>query len=107
MGPCQIVTTEMVLVELLNFVSKEGEHTRELTSKAVRDLKSDPGVEVVAQTSGQFDDAINRYASRLDQRWSVTDCASFVLMEERHIREALAYDQDFMQAGFVALLREG
>ena len=28
-------------------------------------------------------------------------------MEERGITEALAYDRDFEQAGFVALLRDG
>lgn len=34
------------------------------------------------------------------------DCASFLVMEELDITEALAYDRDFEQAGFVALLRE-
>ena len=28
-------------------------------------------------------------------------------MEQRGLTEALAYDRDFEQAGFVALLREG
>ena len=42
-----------------------------------------------------------------DQTWSLTDCASFLVMEERNITEALAYDPDFEQAGFTALLREG
>ena len=35
------------------------------------------------------------------------DSASFLVMEERNITEALAYDRDFEQAGFVALLRGG
>ena len=48
-----------------------------------------------------------RYSSRLDQSWSLVDCSSFVLMEERGIRDALAYDVDFVQAGFNALLRSG
>ena len=41
----------------------------------------------------------------MDQHWSLTDCASFIVMEERGISEALAYDRDFEQAGFTALLR--
>ena len=49
---------------------------------------------------------MNRYVSRLDQRWSVTDCASFLIMEELGITDALAYDRDFAQAGFRPLLRE-
>lgn len=36
----------------------------------------------------------------------ITDCASFLIMEERGITEALAYDIDFARAGFRALLRE-
>ena len=105
LGPCQIVTTEMVLVELLNFFSGWGEHIRKIAATTVRDLKNSPSVEVVAQTSSQFEVAVERYTSRLDQRWSATDCASFQLMEERYMKEALAHDDDFQQAGFVALLR--
>ena len=107
LGPCEIVTTEMVLVELLNYASGKGEHIRGLAAQTVKGLRATPGVEVVAQTSGQFDAAIDRYTSRLDQQWGATDCASFLLMEERHIGEALARDHDFVQVGFVALLREG
>ena len=43
----------------------------------------------------------------MTRRWSLTDCASFLVMEERGITEALAYDRDFEQAGFVSLLRGG
>jgi predicted nucleic acid-binding protein len=40
-----------------------------------------------------------------DKEWSLTDCASFEIMRERGLTEALAHDQHFVQAGFVALLR--
>ena len=73
----------------------------------VQRLQSNPNVEIIPQTDAQFRTAVERYASRSDQRWSLTDCASFLVMEERDITEALAYDRDFEQAGFVALLREG
>ena len=58
----------------------------------------------------QFRAAVER-DSPLDGRPAVEsslDCASFLVlvMEERNITEALAYDRDFEQAGFVALLRE-
>ena len=100
------VTTQMVLVEFLNFMGRAGEHKRGIACRMIERLENSPNVEVVPQTSTQFKVAVERYASRLDQRWSVVDCASFLLMEERGIREALAYDQDFEQAGFVALLRD-
>ena len=72
----------------------------------VHELEADPSVEIVPQTDGQFRAAVERYASRSDQSWSLTDCASFLVMEERNITDALAYDRDFEQAGFRALLRE-
>ena len=53
----------------------------------------------------QFQAAVEHYADGPDQTWSLTDCASFLVMEERSISEALAYDRDFEQAGFTALLR--
>ena len=62
-------------------------------------------MEIIPQTDTQFRAAMGRYASRGDQAWSLTDCASFIVMEERDITEALAHDRDFEQAGFVALLR--
>ena len=71
----------------------------------VRDLEVRPDVEIVPQTDAQFTAAAQRYAARPDQRWGLTDCASFPVMEEQNIIEALASDRDFEQAGFTALLR--
>ena len=105
LGSVMIVTTQMTLTEALNHLSREGEPLRFLAVQMVRGLEDSPDVEVVPQTNTQFRAAVERYISRGDQRWSLTDCASFLVMEERGITEALAYDRDFEQAGFVALLR--
>ncbi len=40
-----------------------------------------------------------------DKDWSLVDCASFVVMKQRGIQEALTSDHHFEQAGFVRLLR--
>ena len=100
-----IVTTQMALAEALNHLSREGERLRYLAVQMVRGLEDNPDVEIIPQTDAQFKAAVERYATRSDQRWSLTDCASSLVMEERGITEALAYDRDFEQAGFVALLR--
>ena len=105
LGSFGIVTTQMVVTEVLNYVSRGGEPLRRLGVQMVRELENNPNIEIVAQTDMQFRAAVERYASRGDQRWSLTDCASFLVMEERGITGALAYDRDFEQAGFVALLR--
>ena len=106
LGEAQIVTSEMVLVEVLNYAAGRGQPIRGAAVDLVDRLWDDPNVEIVEQTSRQFELAVEMYHSRLDQRWSLTDCASFLVMEERNINEALAYDRDFEQAGFLALLRE-
>lgn len=100
-----IVTTQMVLAEVLNHLAGEKEQLRRLAVQMVRGLENNPSVEIVPQTDVQFESAVERYAARADQQWSLTDCASFLVMEERGITAALAYDRDFEQAGFVALLR--
>ena len=105
LGAILVVTTQLVLVEALNALAGMGEFRRLFAAQMVRTLEDDPGVEIVPQTDAQFRAAVERYATRPDQRWSLTDCASFLVMEERGISEALAYDRDFEQAGFTALLR--
>ena len=71
-------------------------------------MYNNSSIEIIEQSGIQlaFYAAVERYSQRLDQRWSVTDCASFLIMEERGITEALAHDRDFVQAGFRPLLRE-
>lgn len=105
LGSAKIVTTQMALIEVLDHLAGRGEQRRSLAVQMVRDLEARADVEIVPQTDAQFRAAIERYADRPDQTWSLTDCASFLVMEDRNITEALAYDRDFEQAGFTALLR--
>jgi predicted nucleic acid-binding protein len=77
----KIVTSEMVLVEFLNGFSDRGPRLRPAASKAVKTLRSSPNVAVIPQTSDQFERALGRYEERIDKDWSLTDCASFLIME--------------------------
>ena len=47
-------------------------------------------------------EAIDLMSSHEDKHWSVTDCTSFVIMRSLGIRDAFAFDDDFVQAGFKA-----
>ena len=100
----KIVTTEMVITELLNAVSRLGEYHRTRAIDEILRMRADPNVEIVGQTELQFHNAFNLYRSRPDQRWGLTDCASFILMGERGITHALTADRDFTQAGFTILM---
>ena len=102
LGQVRILTSEMVLDELLAALSKPP--SRDATIRGVEGIFANPNVEVVPQTSIQFREAFEMYKSRPDKEWSLTDCASFVLMRARGVAEALAHDDHFKQAGFKALL---
>ena len=103
----QIITSELVLVELMDGMARRGPYSRRQAVELVKEVSAeDSNVEVVPLSQKQFQEATERYAARLDQRWSLTDCASFLIMESRGIWQALAHDRDFVQAGFIALLRD-
>jgi len=103
---CRIVTTEMVLVELMNSLGKYGGNLRVAVAQTIASLEANLNVEVIPQTSLQFRSATKFYAARLDKDWGATDCASFLLMEEKSISEALTADHHFRQAGFTALMEK-
>jgi len=101
----QIVTSEMVFVELLNSFSEAGGTQRRATVGYVASLRDRGEVAIYPQTSDLFGRAFKRYQNRADKSWSLTDCASFIIMEEEQLTAALTHDQHFVQAGFDALLR--
>jgi predicted nucleic acid-binding protein len=100
------ITTEMVLTELLNFLGSKGKNIRRAAVTFVDRLGKSPDVTILRQTSAQFSSALSLYSQRPDKAWSLTDCASFLVMKKAGLTEALAYDLHFEQAGFVALLRK-
>jgi predicted nucleic acid-binding protein len=100
-----IVTSQMVLTEFLNHYAALGQPFRQRAVQVVRSLQDDADVEVVPQTEAQFASALTLYAQRPDKEWGLTDCTSFLIMQERGITEALAHDDHFHQAGFIPLLR--
>jgi uncharacterized protein len=101
-----LVTSEMVLAELLNYFSAKGEHFRKMSLDIVDSLRAAPNVDIVPQTSEQFELARGYYKQRMDKEYSLTDCASMLIMQEKKMQDVLTYDHHFKQAGFSALLRD-
>jgi predicted nucleic acid-binding protein len=101
-----IVTSQMVLTEFLNYYASLGQSFRQQAVQVVRSLQQATEVEIVPQTDDQFQAALTFYTQRPDKEWSLVDCASFLIMQDRHLMEALAHDEHFQQAGFVPLLRK-
>ena len=101
----KIVTTETVLLEMLNFTAGYGPNLREAVASFVRDLLQDDETDVIPHTRELFLKGLVLYESRPDKGYSVTDCISMVVMRELNITEVLTHDRHFMQEGFTLLLR--
>ncbi len=101
----QICTSEMVFTEVLNHFGKRSHLLRQAAAALIQSAQRNPAIKIVPQTSDLFQQALMLYTQRPDQAWSHTDCASFCIMKQQNILEALAYDKHFEQAGFIALLR--
>ena len=101
----RIVTSELVLVEVLNFMGKYGETKRQSAVELIRGFENNPSVRVEPLRTEQFWAAVAFYAARADQEWGLVDCASFQLMTANSIREALTNDHHFTQAGFNILMQ--
>lgn len=96
------VTTEYVLVELADSLSRL--RFRSKAVEIVRAVLRDPPFQVVPASSELFSRSLALFDSRSDKEWGLTDCASFVTMQERALNDALTCDAHFTQAGFRVLL---
>ena len=106
LGSYQQLTSEMVLTELLNAFCTRGKFFRQMVLNVVDDLRSDPNVEIIPQSPELFEQAYQYYRQRPDKQYSLTDCASMVIMKEKGIDQVLTHDRHFQQDGFIALLRD-
>jgi len=99
----RLVTTAWVLTELANALCKR--EARAGFLETLRALRSDPTAVIVGPEQRWFDAGLDLYSARPDKDWSLTDCISFVVMQDRGIADALTGDRHFEQAGFRALLK--
>lgn len=98
-----LVTTEYILWELVNALSAPIDRPK--VHAAIAEVRSSKSWDVVSATPDLFAEGMSFHVSRPDKDWSLTDCISFVVMQQRGLQRALAYDYHFEQAGFEALLR--
>jgi len=98
-----VLTTAFVLTELADGLARPPARRTYLELLAA--LTADPQTHIVPVSEALFDRGSRLYAERPDQSWSLTDCVSFVVMEEHGVTEALTGDHHFEQAGFIALLK--
>ena len=84
--PGPLVTTEWVLTEVGDAFSQPG--ARQKFIRLLDLLREQPDVEIVSSTSDLFRRGTDFFSTRPDKEWSLTDCISFVVMNERGITDA-------------------
>jgi predicted nucleic acid-binding protein len=104
LGNVLMVSTDEVLSELLNHLSKGGENMRRQAARMVKSIMSNPNVKVIAQSRDSFLTGLELYGQRTDKSYSLTDCISMNVMKKEAITEILTNDNHFEQEGYVVLI---
>lgn len=102
---CKIVTTNYIITELVALMSSPLRIQHQIVVEFINSMKTSPHVEVVHIDPILDEQAWQLLSNRSDKSWSLVDCSSFVVMEQLGIKEALATDHHFEQAGFICLLK--
>jgi len=100
-----MVTTRAVMLEIGNALSKQ--RYRHAAVRLLNALEIDPNIEIIPLSEPLYEQAFQLYRKRPDKEWGLTDCISFVIMQDQGITRALTTDEHFQQAGFQTLLRKG
>ena len=99
----RFITTDYVLDETLTLLKARGH--RHMLKGFIDSVLNSSACRIEWTDSGRYSDTVTFFLKRLDHDWSFTDCLSFRVMAELHLREALTKDAHFEAAGLVALLK--
>jgi len=80
-----IVTTEAVLIEILNYFSAAGERMRQAAATLCDQIFAHANTIVLPHTQDAFNLGFELYKARPDKGYSLTDCISMVEMRKRNI----------------------
>lgn len=95
------MTTDAVLIETCNMFSKTPLRPLAIARiEKIREAEKLGVLEVTHVTEALIDRGWELFQRRPDKDWSLTDCISFVLMQDKGITKAFTTDHHFEQAGF-------
>src|SRR3972149_6017936 len=95
--PYKVIITEAILLEIGNALSKQ--NLRKRCSAFIRGFYETENIEVVPITTTLINEGLEFFDKRHDKEWGLIDCISFVVMKRYGIKDALAADDHFVQAG--------
>jgi predicted nucleic acid-binding protein len=96
-----LVTTVLVSTELANAFAET--KLRKRAAEFIRVIEGSRQLRAVPLTTELWEASLRLYEARPDKEWSLTDCCSFVVMEQEGLTVALTGDRHFVQAGFEAV----
>ena len=99
----EVWVTEAILLEVGAALSAVN---RTAATRFLRSLYLTSNVHIVPIDAALFQRGLNLYEARPDKIWSLTDCISFVVMQDHVLYDAMTADEHFEQAGYNALMRE-
>lgn len=97
----EVWITEAILVEVGNAL---GAIDRIIAAQFIAECYQTSNMRVVTVDTPLLNQALELYKSRSDKTWGLTDCISFVVMEQQALTDAVTADRHFIQAGYRALL---
>ena len=103
-GKNELITTDAVLTEVLNFYAERGSYLRQQAISFITTFMKSSDVNLIYQTKYLFHLAFERYEDRQDKGYSLTDCMSMVVMENQGLQLVATSDKHFKQAGFTILM---
>ena len=98
----RLVTTEFVLLELADALCLP--HQRNEVLALFNLVATDPAFQLVHASGELIERGRKFYRDRPDKAWPLTDCISFIVMQDHGVSRALTADHHFGQAGFKVLL---
>lgn len=100
----EVLTTNLVVGETWTFLRRKDSHSTAVTFlDRVASLEAAGQLSVHRVTNGQEAKPWTWLRRHDERAYSFVDAASFQVMRDRRLREALAFDQDFSAAGFLEL----
>jgi len=99
----RLIVTNYILDELYTLLLMNVGYQYTVNFKRKLDVLVREGIlEVIWISKEVADEAWTVFEQfNVDKRWSFTDCVSYVVMKQRGITEAFAFDHHFIQMGFV------
>jgi uncharacterized protein len=97
----EVWITEAIFAEVGNALSA---FNRNGAVQFIQQCYRTDNIRIVSVDTELLMQALTLYQSRPDKTWGLTDCISFIVMQQQSLTDAVTGNRHFVQAGFRALM---